>query len=431
VHSAIIDKVQHILNEAKFQGTTILLNEFGNFTLRKDMRSIAFPVHVITIANALNNVETIGNYNENENTHVRFTAPDARVLVVDDIATNIKVVEGLISPCNIQIITCMNGKDAIDLVRENQYDLIFMDHMMPVMDGVEATAAIRLLEGDYYKKIPIIALTANAIFGMKEMFLEKGFNDFLSKPIEISELDEIMGKWIPNEKKIKTNSGISTAAVLTLKNLPHEKTVDRTAKTASINIQGVDTVKGIAMTGGTEAGYRKVLQSFYKDALERLPLLEKIPAREALPIFTTQVHALKSATGAIGAVAVSNLAAELEATGQAGNLEAIGRSLKVFYGDLQDLTEKIGLAMEEFNSLHYDEVSPSETLNQCIPLFANLSLALEQEDIALIHRILSKLGDMPLDAKTKEIINSIFDAVLISEFEKAVKLTAGLQRTPC
>jgi len=131
----------------------------------------------------------------------RFIAPGARVLVVDDVTINLMVAEGLLKLYQIQIHTCISGEEAIEAVQREEYDLVFMDHMMPGMDGMEATAAIRSLEGEGFQKLPIVALTANAISGMEEMFLENGFNDYLSKPIDIQKLNVILEKWIPAEKQ--------------------------------------------------------------------------------------------------------------------------------------------------------------------------------------------------------------------------------------
>jgi PAS domain S-box-containing protein len=132
---------------------------------------------------------------------VRFTAPGFRVLVVDDNMTNLKVMEGLLSPYRLDIRSCTSGEKAIELVREHRYDLVFMDHMMPGMDGIEATRAIRELENGRFRNLPVAALTANALSGMREMFLANGFDDFLPKPVEISKLNEFMEKWIPVEKR--------------------------------------------------------------------------------------------------------------------------------------------------------------------------------------------------------------------------------------
>ncbi|MDR0868301.1 MAG: response regulator [Planctomycetota bacterium] len=128
----------------------------------------------------------------------RFTAPDCRVLIVDDVEINLDVCEGLLEPYEMQITKCLSGAEAVESARQNAYDLIFMDHMMPEMDGIETTKRIRALAG--YPKTPIIALTANAIAGMKTMFLENGFTDFLPKPIEIAKLNDLVEKYVPAAK---------------------------------------------------------------------------------------------------------------------------------------------------------------------------------------------------------------------------------------
>ncbi|MDR1580043.1 MAG: response regulator [Synergistaceae bacterium] len=136
---------------------------------------------------------------------VSFTAPGFHVLVVDDIKVNLKVARGLLAPFEMDIDTCSSGDEALAMMREKEYDLIFMDHMMPGMDGIETTCAIRSLESGR-NKIPIVALTANAVSGMKEMFLENGFNDFLSKPIEIPRLYKLVEKWVPEEKRVRAEA---------------------------------------------------------------------------------------------------------------------------------------------------------------------------------------------------------------------------------
>ena len=128
----------------------------------------------------------------------QFNIPDARILIVDDIATNLKVAEGLLAPYKAKVDTCLSGAEAIELIKQHEYDLVFMDHLMPGMDGIETTTAIRT----FNQNIPIIALTANVISGMKEMFLEKGFSDFLAKPIDVSKLDEMLVRWIKKKKLV-------------------------------------------------------------------------------------------------------------------------------------------------------------------------------------------------------------------------------------
>ncbi|MDR0648231.1 MAG: transporter substrate-binding domain-containing protein [Synergistaceae bacterium] len=132
---------------------------------------------------------------------IGFTAPAANILAVDDTQVNLKILKALLQPYKVNFDVCASGEEAVALAKRNPYDLIFMDHMMPGMDGVEATAAIRRQEGG--KSVPIVALTASAISGMREMFLENGFSDYLSKPIDIARLDEIVATWIKEGLKVK------------------------------------------------------------------------------------------------------------------------------------------------------------------------------------------------------------------------------------
>ncbi|MCL2075898.1 MAG: ATP-binding protein [Betaproteobacteria bacterium] len=132
--------------------------------------------------------------------YVRFTAPEASVLIVDDFDINLIVAEGLLRPYQVRVTTCVNGREAVELVQKHDFDLVLMDHMMPEMDGVEATIAIRAL-GGRFTKLPIVALTANVISGMTEMFLENGFDDFLGKPLDLKLLEAALKKWLPKEKQ--------------------------------------------------------------------------------------------------------------------------------------------------------------------------------------------------------------------------------------
>jgi CheY-like chemotaxis protein len=121
------------------------------------------------------------------------------VLIVDDNLVNLKVAAGLMKPFEMQVDTAKSGRQALEKVKEKEYHLIFMDHMMPDMDGVETAHKIREMEGDYYQKVPIIALTANALSGAREMFMEEGLNDFIAKPIDMKELSDKILEWLPFE----------------------------------------------------------------------------------------------------------------------------------------------------------------------------------------------------------------------------------------
>jgi signal transduction histidine kinase/FixJ family two-component response regulator/HPt (histidine-containing phosphotransfer) domain-containing protein len=323
--SSLFDEAWAEIQKRGIGAALVLLAEYGETAAGRPARVIAMPAHALSIANILNGVEEPRGYDEN-NTGARFTAPEARVLVVDDIKTNLDVAKGLLAPYAMRVDTCLGGKEALALAQENQYDLILMDHMMPGMDGIEAARAIRALPGEYFQQLPIVVLTANAIAGMQDMFLGAGFNGYISKPIEIAKLDEIITRWVPAGKRVKAGKGN-----------PREAAVEK----PGMLIEGLDTQKGIMMTGGTEEGYREVLAQFRQDIEERLPVFSEVPAGGALADFTIQAHAIKSAAGTIGAAKVSAEAAALEAAGKAGDTEAIGKALAGFREHLTELIKII------------------------------------------------------------------------------------------
>jgi CheY-like chemotaxis protein len=432
IASFLFSEAREIVRARGIKATLVLLAEYGEVLAEKDTRFIAMPVHSISIANILNGEEESVVYEEDEHKMVRFTAPSARILAVDDIRTNLNVVAGLLAPYEMTIDTCLSGAEAIRLVQENRYDLVLMDHMMLEMDGIETTKAIRTLPGDYFQTLPIAALTANAITGMKDMFLEMGFHDYISKPIEIVKLDELIAKWIPPEKKIKTGG------VIKRENFRGE---------TGMVIPGVDVRKGINMTGGTLAGYCKVLAQFYKDASERLPWFkdfsaekdlennDKFPAGKLdredfagnLPALTAQAHAIKSAAGTIGAAEVSNEAAALEAAGKAGDTETIVEKLPEFYAHLSELVTAIGEVFESEKSGVGSEVKAATSLSELHSSFLSLKTALEVKNIEKIDRIIGELEAVPLDAETREKINAVSDKVLISDYAAALDCISQLE----
>ncbi|MDR0303810.1 MAG: response regulator [Chitinispirillales bacterium] len=204
---SLVEDVKKAISLFGAKARIVVLAEFGNPVADKNLSILTMPVHSLSVANILNGVSDKLIHNVVRNAVTKFIAPKARILIVDDISTNLKVCEGLMLPYKMQIDSCFNGFEAIEAVRTNHYDLVLMDHMMPEMDGVEATKRIRRFgsENPYYTNLPIIALTANAVCGAKEMFLSNGFSDFLSKPINTTELNAILEKWLPKEKLEKLN----------------------------------------------------------------------------------------------------------------------------------------------------------------------------------------------------------------------------------
>ena len=160
-------------------------------------KQLQLPLMCMQIINALNGERIASSYKRRSFDRSQIIPLTfARVLLVDDNVTNLQVAKGLMAPYKMTIDAATSGFKAIELVKKNKYDLIFMDHMMPEMDGVETTQHIRDLPGEYYRKVPIIALTANAVSDAKETFLSGGMDDFLAKPIEMTELHRILKHFV-------------------------------------------------------------------------------------------------------------------------------------------------------------------------------------------------------------------------------------------
>jgi CheY-like chemotaxis protein len=433
----LYEKIEPIMKQSDtaFRGgkkpPLALMIEWGTESYIPGVRFVSIPVQSISIANVLNGRKDDKGYIKTSGI-IRFTFPCARLLVVDDIATNLKVVEGLLAPYHAEVDTCLNGLQSIEMVKRNEYDIVFMDHMMPEMDGIEATTVIRSLEDKRFRTMPIIALTANAVMGMREMYIENGFNDFLSKPIDVSKLDEILNKWIPKEKRDAQRSPVGVETASPRSRYPVIQSPE--PRTPIPIIPGIDTAKGIVMTGGTVAAYTKVLSLLCKDIEDRLPLLQKaldgnLPLSDILPAFVTHVHALKSALASIGAQNISSLAAGLEAVGKAGDIDFIRESLPDFIEQLLVLGKNIGDALEP-DKLEYQDVhqggnaAPPVPIPQ--PLFQELAGALKSQKISEIKRILNTLNQQAQDSRLKEILEQISDQVLMTEFDRAVEIVEEL-----
>jgi CheY-like chemotaxis protein len=307
------------------------------------------------------------------------------------------------------IESCLSGEKAIEQVKKNKYDIIFMDHMMPVMDGIETTFEIREWEKKEGSKarIPVIALTANAVSGMREMFLENGFDDFLPKPIETEKLDSILRKWIPPDKQQLK------AALETKPETPKEN--------FAIQIPGVDVKKGMAMTGGNPKSYLSVLEMFRKDAETRLPLLNnfKPEGSAGFAVLTMQVHALKSASAALGATELSEAAAALEAAGRKGDSDFILRELPSFTISLAKLAESISEIKQE--QQRGEAVLPQSAIADILPVLIALKKALVEKKQWEIDSLLEELSKETIAPDIRKAAETISDQVLMAEFEEAMK----------
>ncbi|MFP3153807.1 ATP-binding protein [Lachnospiraceae bacterium ZAX-1] len=406
VSTLLFDKARKIMKRCTASATIVLLAEYGETVVAPNLHVIAMPIYSVSVANILNGKRNAGYYKE-EDIGIHDIIPSARLLIVDDVRTNLRVAKGLMSPFHATIDTCLSGSEAIKLVQEYDYDMVFMDHMMPEMDGIETTAAIRALDGSKFKDMVIIALTANAISGMREIFLSSGFQDYLAKPIETTKLYEIINKWIPKEKHVPVAEQVETVEEKIEGNPP-----------CNFLIEGLDTNHGMRLSGGSFDDYMEVLALYCEDARERLEILEQVPKEgDDLKLFTTQVHALKSASATIGATAMSQMAGELEQAALEESFDMIHEKLYLFYEQLQKLLVDI----ENEIPRNFGEGTIDDQT------FLKLKVALEEKNVMGVDHLLDALSQNQYDEKTTKALSEISNGVLMFEFESAVRALRTLR----
>ena len=184
--------------------TVVLILDYGQETqISGNMLCVYKPFTVLSIAAVFNGEKVLRS--EEQHSRYRFIAPKAKILVVDDNAMNLKVMARLLLPYQIKAVMALGGQEALEKLNSTEYDCVFLDHMMPEMDGVETLHRIRQKPGAYFQTLPVIAFTANAIGGAREMFLEEGFDDFIAKPIELSVLERMLRRYIPQQKQVEVD----------------------------------------------------------------------------------------------------------------------------------------------------------------------------------------------------------------------------------
>lgn len=266
------------------------------------------PVYSLGLYSALGLGDDIMTESASDTDDFAFTAPDAHILIVDDNPINLTVACGIIEPLEMQVDTANGASETIDKVKKLKYDIIFMDHMMPEVDGVETTHIIRRLIAGY-EDVPIIALTANAVGGTKEMFLQEGMNDFVAKPIEVTDIVSMIRKWLPAEKIIPVTDG---------------KTQEQKSENNkdSLVIEGLNTKQAISLMGN-EKLYMQILREYYASIDKRAEKITAALEKGDIKNYTIEVHSLKSTSKQIGADALAELAARLEKAGNELDIDLI------------------------------------------------------------------------------------------------------------
>jgi len=279
--------------------------------------------------------------------------------------------------------------------------------MMPGMSGIEATAAIRALGNirEYFKIVPIIAVTANVISGVQEMILEKGFDDFLSKPIDMLKLNALLEKWIPSEKKGDPVPELSYA-------------YDSEDIAEELYLPGVDIKYGISMTGGKTTNYFNTLAVFSDDLRVKIDKINNCVGSDDFSLYIIHVHALKSALDSIGASDLSKSAADLELAGINGDFDEILKNNGDFISALESLQSHIDSALKKRESGN----TGSKDRNIMEAALIKMKTAILDFDSPAMNETAGLLGEYAQDNEFGGHIGKLLQFMLIGDYDECEAL---------
>ena len=327
-------------------------NKGSAFTVRLRQKFVTDAVIGMEVVNSLKSLNYMDQKRQRISKMHRLSLPYARVLVVDDVITNLDVVKGMMKPYNMKIDCVTSGQQAIDAIssEKEKYSAIFMDHMMPEMDGIEAVKIIREKIGtDYAKNIPIIALTANAIVGNEEMFLKNGFQAFISKPIEIARLDSVIREFVRNKELEEKLGQVKVSGEMVLDSRSgKERRLNASGRRKKQgrrvadrkNIEGLDFDKGLERLSGDRESYIEILRSFATNTRPLLELLKNVTEGN-LPNYAITVHGIKGSCRSICAGPLGDMAQSLEFAAKAGDFNNVIQNNAVFIQKAENLIETL------------------------------------------------------------------------------------------
>lgn len=269
-----------------------------------------------TVGQEIVNEEQIGDYRKKYKEklhhevryHESFHAEDARILVVDDNEVNLKIVVGLAKNTKLQIDTALSAAEGLKLIRQHSYQLLLIDHMMPEMDGIEMLQHVKTMDGGIYKDIPAVAITANALSGAKQTYLDAGFCGYLSKPIDPERFEQIIKDNLPQEYVTECEDGNGDTAT-------EGQETDGTSdpkQAEEWSIPGIDIAKALSYIGGSRELYISLLQTYLDGSEERIRKLEECKNKEDIFNYDITIHGLKGISASIGADSMAIAAAGLE-----------------------------------------------------------------------------------------------------------------------
>lgn len=373
-----------------------------------NVRVIKKPLYTLSMAGIFHGDDVYSGFSQIEADDFDFTAPDAEILVVDDNSVNLTVVQGLLNPLDMKIETALSGKEAVNMITNKKYDIIFMDHMMPEMDGVETTRVIRRMLGEN-GQVPIIALTANAVDGTRELFISEGMDDFVTKPIELRIIISKLKKWLPKEKIIRE------------KKEEDSNSQDGVKNDFNIQITGLDVQSAMKLLGREEL-FWSVLKEYYRVIEKKYDLIKEYEQNEQWKEYTVEVHGLKSASRQVGANALAEEAEQMEAAGNREDAELIH---KVTPGMLERYINYKDILKPYFAKKNAEQGGRQVDIKKLEEFFARMENALGNLDTDDMEEVICDMEKYSYNKEQEEYFVRLKNAVEDIDTEQCEEILAA------
>ena len=432
---------------AKQTGVVIILEETEDYRVHSDdIIRLYKPFYALPVSIILKGGKRYNNLSRENMNRNMFIAPDAKILIVDDNTINLRVESSLMKNYRFTIDTALSGMEALEKLESKDYDMVFMDHMMPEMDGVDTLHRIRDKAGIYYANIPVIALTANAVAGAKEMLIAEGFQDFLSKPVEIASMHRILEKYLPDAKKIYDfeDDATDVQSGETVYN-DHETIYEQLHNPqASVKEPGAETAredtaadideKQGALYCGSLEDFEDILKIHYEDYEENSRKIQAFYDSKDWKNYVILVHGLKSSMKSVGIMKLSDMCLGLELAGKENRIDYILKNhdaMMAEYGRIHDvignrlgITQKINADLTNIKNL--DDDSMAGLLNR----FENAVYSFDEEQmLSILNELMDyKYHETVLAPKLSPLVKKVNNCDYMSAYDNLIKIFDKTQK---
>lgn len=353
------------------------------------------------------------NFKERVSYRVRFRAPQAQILAVDDNPMNLMVFTGFLKQTKINIDTAERGAEGLELTSKRKYDIIFLDHMMPDKDGIETLHELKEEKDNPNVNTPVVCLTANAIAGARGKYLSEGFDDYLTKPIDYKKLDEMLLKYLPEDKIESIPEDTAEEIILSDGHVPEELKELK-------NFKLIDIETGIGNSGTPDA-YMPLLKIFYESIDEKQTELENFYNEGDLKNYTIKVHALKSSARIIGATGFGEEAQALENAAKAGNTEYLRKNHPEFIKKFLSFREPLKKLFEKDKEEQSKPLAEDELM---MTVYEELRAAADEMDCDRLSSIFKEMEDYSISEENSELWKKLKQASENYDYETILRLLA-------